>query len=808
MGDRRGVPPPGVVGRGGRGASACFDQHLQPPHPARELDRAGATRARDVASPGRTAGAGTHGNGADAEHRTGAAASAGAQAAGRVDLDRRLRHRILVAFASHASADRHAEDRPLVRARTGGERQQRGDRHRDHRDGTQPEPARRRRGRRDALPDAAPSRTGLSPDARLVVCQGGRHRRIPRAAANPRRRQRLAPRHIRARPRRHRRPRTGLAGGRMNMNDLPGAKAAQAEVARRVLKTLAERRIIPTPETFTEVYNEISGIRSGGGNALAAVFKDILRDLVRAQRMTPNEAQAALQQAQGQNWDAVREGVDKALARRPGGSAASWPQMAVTLLRQADALHANWTRARKLDAVTRVVDAAGEQPDVALDRLARLLESWGPAMAPLPSTRDDAAGPATVTASPNTVTPAATMPVAQRYGSDPAIAEKLAATCPEGSTAAQRLRDYARSRSGPAPRVEIDKIVPQFVDAVREFDRHVDEQNRVRDGLQRLLALLTDNIKTLAPDETWLVGQLEPIRALLRGPLDAQQLSRAESDLNQVIARQGEARRSLAEAKVAVKELLATLIERIGSMGSSTGRFYEQVGSYQKQLESANDFTTLSDVIRGLLADTQIVRADIHASRAELVDAQRKVDAYETRVRELEHELTQVSALVQKDPLTQAMNRRGLEEAFRIETARATRYESPLVLGMLDLDDFKKLNDSLGHVAGDRALVHLAQIMKASLRPTDLLARLGGEEFAVLFPATDAEEATSATERLQRELARSNFSFEGQRAQLAFSAGVATWRRAETLEELMRRADDALYAAKRAGKNRVSKAQE
>jgi diguanylate cyclase len=206
--------------------------------------------------------------------------------------------------------------------------------------------------------------------------------------------------------------------------------------------------------------------------------------------------------------------------------------------------------------------------------------------------------------------------------------------------------------------------------------------------------------------------------------------------------------------------------------------------------------------------DTQIVRADIHASRSELVDAQRKVDAYELRVRELEHELTQVSALVQKDPLTQALNRRGLEEAFRIETARATRYESPLVLAMLDVDDFKKLNDSLGHVAGDRALVHLAQVMRATLRPTDLLARLGGEEFAVLFPATELDEAAQATERLQKELVRSNFAFEGQRAAVSFSAGVASWRRAEVLEELIRRADAALYAAKRAGKNRVSKAQE
>jgi diguanylate cyclase len=434
-----------------------------------------------------------------------------------------------------------------------------------------------------------------------------------------------------------------------------------------------------------------------------------------------------------------------------------------------------------------------------------------------------------VTASPNTVAPAAALPVTQRYGSDPALEEKLAVaqaeaaawqqvalratgmlagSCPEGSAAAGKLRDYVRNRTGPIARTEIEKVVPQFVDAVREFDRHVDEQNRVRDGLQRLLALLTENIKALAPEETWLVGQLEPIRALLRGPLDAQQLSRAESDLTSVIARHGQARRGLAEAKVAVKELLATLIDRIGSMGTSTGRFYEQVGSYQKQLESADDFTTLSGVIKGLLVDTQIVRADIHASRSELVDAQRKVDAYELRVRELEHELTQVSALVQKDPLTQALNRRGLEEAFRIETARATRYESPLVLAMLDVDDFKKLNDSLGHVAGDRALVHLAQVMRATLRPTDLLARLGGEEFAVLFPATELDEAAQATERLQKELVRSNFAFEGQRAAVSFSAGVASWRRAEVLEELIRRADAALYAAKRAGKNRVSKAQE
>jgi diguanylate cyclase len=594
------------------------------------------------------------------------------------------------------------------------------------------------------------------------------------------------------------------------MNDTTGARAAQAEIARRVLKTLAERRIIPTPETFAAVYEEIAGGKAAGATALTVV-KDVLRDLVRAQRLGSAEAQAIAQQAQAHDWKAVREALEKALARRPGSAAGSWPQLVLALLKQADQLHANWTRARKLEAVARVIEAAGDQPDVALDRLGRLLESWGPALAALPAREEPAPG----------VEPPPALPAAQRYATDPELHERLAAaearaaayrqvatravnlladTCGEGTAAAVRLRDYARD-FGTCP--EIDKVVPRFVDAVREFEALIEEQRRVRDGLQRLLALLTENIHTLAPEETWLVGQLEPIRALLRGPLDAHQLWRAESDLASVIARQGRARRGLAEAKVAVKELLATLIERIGSMGVSTGRFYDRVGGYQQQLAVAGDPSALATIIQGLLADTQIVRAEIDASRTELAAARRQAEAYEARVRELERELTQVSALVQKDPLTQALNRRGLEEAFRVETARATRYQAPLALALLDLDDFKKLNDSLGHVGGDRALIHLVQTMQATLRPTDLVARLGGEEFAVLLPATAADEAGQAIERVRDELARSPFVFDGRRATLTFSAGVAAWRTHEPLEDLLRRADRALYDAKRAGKNRV-----
>jgi diguanylate cyclase len=337
-------------------------------------------------------------------------------------------------------------------------------------------------------------------------------------------------------------------------------------------------------------------------------------------------------------------------------------------------------------------------------------------------------------------------------------------------------------------------------------ERQLDDEHRIRIGLQRLLALLCDNMRTLTPDEAWLVGQLEPIRALLSGPFGASHLADAEAKLAQVIAHQAGTRRNLIEAKLVVREMMTTLIDRVGSVGSSTGRFYEQIGRYRDELERADDVGTLSEVVRGLLNDTHAVRADIDRSHRDLVDAKQRAEQSEARIRELERELVQVANLVMKDPLTHTLNRRGLDEAFNVETARATRHSTPLTLVMLDIDDFKTLNDRFGHVAGDQALVHFATGLRAGVRATDVIARMGGEEFALLLPATDPPEALELASRLLRACADTPFEYEGAKVPLRCSAGVAGWRITETLAELTKRADAALYEAKREGKNRVSSA--
>ena len=124
-------------------------------------------------------------------------------------------------------------------------------------------------------------------------------------------------------------------------------------------------------------------------------------------------------------------------------------------------------------------------------------------------------------------------------------------------------------------------------------------------------------------------------------------------------------------------------------------------------------------------------------------------------------------------------------------------------MALLDIDNFKKLNDSLGHAAGDEALRGLAARAQAILRPGDSVARYGGEEFVLLLPATGLDEARQVLGRLQRALSAGLFMHEGKDVFVTFSAGVTLVQDGEALEAALERADEALYEAKRTGKNRT-----
>jgi diguanylate cyclase (GGDEF)-like protein len=169
---------------------------------------------------------------------------------------------------------------------------------------------------------------------------------------------------------------------------------------------------------------------------------------------------------------------------------------------------------------------------------------------------------------------------------------------------------------------------------------------------------------------------------------------------------------------------------------------------------------------------------------------------------ELEDVNRQLQAFASIDPLTQLMNRRVLDERLDQEFARATRYGHKLACMMLDVDHFKKVNDTYGHQVGDEVLVQVAAAIRATIRKTDVAARYGGEEFVVLVPETPWTGAQVLAERLRHAVASSRS--ETAQPSVTVSIGIAaTELGLGSARELLKRADEALYEAKRAGRDRV-----
>lgn len=157
------------------------------------------------------------------------------------------------------------------------------------------------------------------------------------------------------------------------------------------------------------------------------------------------------------------------------------------------------------------------------------------------------------------------------------------------------------------------------------------------------------------------------------------------------------------------------------------------------------------------------------------------------------------------DPLTEVLNRRGLEQALEKELVRYRRYGGELTVAILDLDHFKSLNDQYGHAAGDKVLLNLAQFLSGRLRKADVVGRLGGEEFVLLMPQTEMEKAHKVLEAVCRSLSNEVELFPSAGFQITASFGVTSTgsRRKVGAAELLHEADMAMYAAKKGGRNRV-----
>ncbi|AKU24279.1 GGDEF domain-containing protein [Massilia sp. NR 4-1] len=520
-----------------------------------------------------------------------------------------------------------------------------------------------------------------------------------------------------------------------------GAEQNPADIAREAFRRLATRRIAPTPEAYRSIYNEIAGLPD-----------------------TPEAPAAPL----GTAAPAADQGAESMLDTFASNLSAQAGELADFGRRMNRAV-----KARDWDAYARTLSALADRP---------VKRGGGIEVAPAPDGEQ-------TRVLRDLLSRTLTFAVASLLSGTPALvaeAESLGAATKEAHTEAA-----------------LSEIAVRLKQLCYQIELKSGDTAEQQELLLRLFRLLLENVSELLDDDSWLRGQIDAVQNLIAGPIDQRALEEATRSLKDVIYKQSQLKHSISDVKLTVKNMMMTFIDRLGEVAASTGDFHTKIGGYSEKISKAENITELNQILDEVLKETRIVQNEALKARDNMVTARQEVQDAEARIHALEAKLQHMSELVREDQLTGSLNRRGLDDVFEREVARSERRGTPLCIAILDLDDFKRLNDTYGHIAGDGALKHLVKIVKETLRSMDVIARFGGEEFLILLPETAVEAATATMTRLQRELTRHFFMHENEKLLITFSAGVALRRPNEAQTDLVKRADQAMYTAKKTGKNRV-----
>lgn len=579
------------------------------------------------------------------------------------------------------------------------------------------------------------------------------------------------------------------------------------DVAREAFRLLAARRIAPTPENYRTIYHEVAGSRPAETPPPSA---DTLKSL---QQELPRETPAQLrlnreleQAIRDERWTDYRSALARFINEQSTSEGLPWGELINGLLREWDASQAGITPGKKREALAHLFASAGNNAEALYGRLQNLVRTWSQTPRGddfgLVDAVEAAAGTPARTAAPQAARVTDLVPQMREllaFALEHAVAAQIV-EAPE--LAGQAVALAAQVRKANSVRA-INDLLADLKRFAFRLELLADDRSELRKGLLHLLQLLIENIGELVIDDQWLHGQVALLRDIVSGPLNLRAIDEAEHRIKEVMFKQGKLKHSLDEAREALKTMLAGFIDHLAEFADSTSGYHDKIETCAQKISTAKNIDDLAGVIQEVMNETRIVQLNAQRSRDELQATRRRVQETELRIAELQRELDKASTLVRHDQLTGALNRRGLDETFEKEAARAVRRQTPLCVALLDIDNFKRLNDRLGHDAGDAALIHLSTVIREALRPQDTVVRFGGEEFVILLPDTATDEAQVVLTRLQRELTRRFFLHNNEKLLITFSAGLTELRAGEDQATVLKRADAAMYAAKQAGKNRV-----
>lgn len=260
------------------------------------------------------------------------------------------------------------------------------------------------------------------------------------------------------------------------------------------------------------------------------------------------------------------------------------------------------------------------------------------------------------------------------------------------------------------------------------------------------------------------------------------------------------AEEAVTKARAGLSELIKQLHQTISQSGREATTFENQLNDFGANISKSQSPEDMQKLVEAMLVDV----AQIGQSIGKL---NTQIDTSQSHVALLTAELERMKAESLIDPLSQVNNRRSFDRALRDFTEECKRDGKPLSFIMLDIDHFKKVNDTYGHLFGDRVITMVATAIKSNVKGRDLVARYGGEEYAVLLPDTPAAGAKAAAEQIRHAVERARIkrlNSDEVIGSITLSAGVTEYLPGESIESLIERADQALYESKQSGRNRVT----
>lgn len=587
------------------------------------------------------------------------------------------------------------------------------------------------------------------------------------------------------------------------------------ELARQTLIQLTKSKTPPTPENYQRVYNEIAG-KSDKASSFSLVhsFEKVLDLLSKENPRLQIISKALSENIRNSDASGFESNLIKTLgAVQHETVETNLPQLLKFLLKQIDLNQNNSKATSRREELSNFLRQPFHDQNNFIRKFQTLLSSWGEVSAFEANSNDSE--------SFNT-NPLVTIKDAQKESLSNSPTSNNDALVDQWRDMLIRTINFVaipQTNASPAAIERVEKLIKQAYEAKTDEEIHAlreslkrlllraemqsDTHQRVHQSLLKVIQLLVVNIREFTTPDDWLSKQVAIIEEIISKPLDLESVSNAEFVLNELLSKHSNIKPSLHEAKTTLKNMMTAFVKGLEEITQSTGVYETKINHYQGLIAETEDIARLDEILQSLASDISIMSKKASESHKAFTDTQAKVTEAEQKINELTIKLEFISQAAYQDFLTGTLNRRGLDEAIEREFNRADKHNTAISIALIDIDHFKKINDKLGHRAGDTALAHLAKVVKDVLRNTDVLARFGGEEFLILLPGSQQDDAVTVISGVQRSLTKNFFLHEKEKVLITFSAGVAERMMQEQFETVLSRADAALYVAKKTGRNRV-----